>query len=152
MDRKDPWSVGAWMTDNPATVGPNALTRDAFFTMRHQGYRHLLVVDGDRLLGIVTDRDLRRPDLSQDADGWNDYYRLDSDYRVEDIMTRDPLTAHTHQRLEKALDTMIERKIGALPVLDKREQVIGILTTHDLMRAFAQALQNVGGRLREVKR
>lgn len=150
MERKDPWSVGAWMTENPATIKADTLARDAFFMMRKEGYRHLLVADGGKLLGVVTDRDLRRPDLTEDADGWNDYYRLDTDYRVEDIMTRDPLTVRTHQKLEKALGLIQNKKIGALPVVDKNEHVIGILTTHDLLGAFKTALDKVGDRLREV--
>lgn len=147
-ERKDPWSVGAWMSTNPATVSPDTTARAAFVKMRTENYRHLLVKDGETLIGIVTDRDLRRPDITAEADGWNDYYQLDSDYTVADVMTREPDTVRPRDKLEKALATMNEKKIGALPVLDKTGSPIGILTTHDLLGAFHEALKEAGEVLR----
>lgn len=147
-DRRDPWSVGAWMTPNPATIAPDTPVRAAFYTMRARGFRHLLVTDGERLQGIVTDRDLRRPDLTEDPDGWNDYYRLDEDFLVRDVMTAAPQTAKPRDRIERALTAMLEGKFGALPVVDKNDRLIGILTTADMMRAFHTALIEVGDRLR----
>lgn len=147
-ERRDPWSAGAWMTPNPAAIAPDAPVREAFFTMRRRGFRHLLVVDGERLVGIVTDRDLRRPDLSREPDGWNDYYRLDGDYTVRDVMSANPTVARPRDRIERSLAAMVEGKFGALPVVDKDERPIGILTTDDMLRAFHTALVEVGDRLR----
>ena len=112
--RNDPWSVGAWMSTNPASVKSDTLARDAFFTMRKQGYRHLLVVEGGRLLGVVTDRDLRRPDVEGEAGGWNDAYRLDEDYLVRDVMSAAPVTARPRDPLEAALKLLLAGKLGAL--------------------------------------
>ncbi len=140
-DRKDPWTAGAWMSSDPVTVKPDAEVSEAFFTLRSKGIRHLLVSDGERLLGIVTDRDLRRPDLSSDPDGWNDYYRLDAGYTVSDVMTPLPQTARPCDKLTKVLGSMVDRKIGALPIVDKTGKAIGILTTHDMLRALREVLK-----------
>lgn len=145
---KDPWSVGAWMTPNPSTVAPDTWVRNAFFTMRKDGFRHLPVVEDGDLVGIVTDRDLRRPDISDDAEGWNDFYNLDEDYEVRDVMTADPRTVRSIDSVEDVLPVFIQHKYGALPVLNKNGELIGILTAHDLLRAFAELMEREGTALR----
>jgi acetoin utilization protein AcuB len=147
-ERNDKWSVGEWMTANPKTVEPSTSVRTAFFRMRSEGVRHLPVVDDGKLVGMVTDRDLRRPDLSDEPDGWHDYYRLDESYEVRHVMTTKLSTARTADPLEKAVETLVERKFGALPVVDKNDRLIGILTSFDLLRAFGSALESAGSHLR----
>lgn len=149
-ERKDKWTVGQWMTPNPQAIKPRMSVRSAFFTMRHDGFRHLPVVEDGRLVGIVTDRDLRRPDMTDEPDGWHDFYQLDDEYEVRHVMTLDPVTVSPGDALEKVLDLVIERKFGALPVVDKTGQLIGILTSYDLHRAFREALAQAGESLREV--
>jgi len=147
-ERNDKWSVGEWMTANPETVEPSTSVRTAFFRMRSEGVRHLPVVDDGKLVGMVTDRDLRRPDLTDEPDGWHDYYRLDESYEVRHVMTTHLSTARTADPLEKAVETLVERKFGALPVVDKNDRLIGILTSFDLLRAFGSALETAGAHLR----
>lgn len=147
-ERKDSWSVGQWMTQNPHTVTSETPVKSAFYRMRHEGFRHLPVVDDGKLVGIVTDRDLRRPDLTPDPDGWNDYYRLDDQTEVRHVMTEKVDTLEPSDPLEKALSAFIDSKFGAMPVLDKNGDVLGILTSFDLMRAFQAALAETGGALR----
>ncbi len=149
QERKDKWSVGEWMTSNPEMVPPTMPVRDAFFQMRIEGYRHLLVVEDKQLLGIVTDRDLRRPDVTKDSDGWDDFYRLDENYQVSDIMTIDPKTLTSHDKLEKALDLFVGEKFGAIPIVNKNKEVIGILTRSDALSAFQSALKFSGDALRQ---
>ena len=148
QERKDKWTVGNWMSANPTIVAPDTPVTQAFYAMRSGGFRQLPVIENDRLVGIVTDRDLRRPDLTDEPDGWNDYYQLSDDTEVRHVMTEKVLTVSTSDRLEKALDLLVEKKIGALPVLDRNATVIGIITTFDIMRAFRTALKDVGGILR----
>lgn len=149
QERKDKWTVGAWMTDNPHTVEPSTSVYAAFYQMRVEGFRHLLVVQNDELWGIVSDRDLRRPDLSDEPDGWHDFYRLDGDYEVRDVMTTDVVSVKTSDSLEKALQLMTDNKFHALPVLNKNKKLMGIITDFDLMMAFRQALVEAGDSLRK---
>lgn len=148
QDRKDKWSVGQWMTSNPNQISPQTSVRTAFLKMRTEGYRHLPVVDGGKLVGMVTDRDLRRPDLTDEPEGWHDFYNLDDDYEVRHVMTTRVESMKPGDSLEKALDLLIERKFGAAPVVDKHDRMIGIITTFDLMKAFQSALGEVGEALR----
>ncbi len=147
-ERKDKWSVGAWMSSNPRIVTPETPVTQAFYDMRSDGFRQLPVVEDGRLVGIVSDRDLRRPDLTDEPDGWNDYYQLNEDTEVRHVMTENVVTLSPSDQLEKALDLLLDKKFGALPVLDRKNEVIGIITTFDLMGAFRAALDDVGGTLR----
>ena len=149
QERKDAWTVGAWMTENPQSIAPDTSVRTAFFKMRSEGYRHLPVVDKGKLVGMVTDRDLRRPDLSPEPDGWHDYYNLEEDYEVRHVMTTRVESMVPSDGLEKALRLLIDRKFGAAPVVDKNGDMIGIITTFDLMRAFQAVLGEVGEALRD---
>ncbi len=147
-ERKDKWTVGQWMTQNPKTVNPDTPVKSAFFRMRAEGFRHLPVLEDGKLVGMVTDRDLRRPDLTDEPDGWHDYYQLDEGYEVRHVMTTRVESMAPSDGLEKALQLLIDRKFGAAPVIDKNGAMIGILTTFDLMRAFHAALGEVGEALR----
>lgn len=149
QSRKDTWSVGAWMTANPQTITRETSVRTAFFKMRSEGFRHLPVVEDGKLVGMVTDRDLRRPDLSDEPDGWHDYYNLDEEYEVRHVMTTRVESMTPSDGLEKALQLLIDRKFGAAPVVDKTGAMIGIITTYDLMRAFQAAMSEVGEALRK---
>jgi acetoin utilization protein AcuB len=140
--------VGAWMTPNPRTIPSDVSVRSAFFAMRSQGIRHLIVVDNGHVEGIVTDRDLRRPDLTDEPDGWHDYYRLDEEYEVRHVMTTDVVSLTPGDSLEKATRIFTKKKFGAVPVVDRQGDLIGILSTHDLLRAFEGALEQAGSYLR----
>jgi len=148
MDSLDRWSVGEWMTREPITVSYECPVREAFYIMRSRRIRHLLVVEGDELIGIVTDRDLRRPDLPDEPYDWNDYYNPDENYEVGNVMNRQVFVARSSDPLEKAITLFIDNKIGALPVLDEGNRVVGILTQHDVLRAFDGVLAESGGILR----
>ena len=152
QDRKDNWTVGAWMTPNPISIAPSATVRAAFYKMRAEGFRHLPVVEDGQLVGMVTDRDLRRPDVSEDPDGWNEWYNLDEGYEVSHVMTGAPVTVAPGDDLEKALRLLSEHKYGALPVLDKHGALIGIFSTVDALRAFRDAMDVVGADLRRRTR
>lgn len=137
------WTVEEWMTPNPHTVTPDTPARTAFLRMRGEGVRHLPVVDDGRLVGIVTDRDLRRPDVSDEPDGWHEFYRPDDDYyEVRHVMTREVETVRAAAPLRAAVEVMTDRKFGALPVTDGDGALVGILTSHDLLEALACLLSD----------
>ncbi len=148
QERKDKWSVGQWMTPNPQQIAPETSVRAAFFKMRSEGYRHLPVVEDNKLVGMVTDRDLRRPDLTDEPEGWHDFYHLDDDYEVRHVMTSQVESMTTSDSLESALKLLIERKYGAAPVIDEHGSMIGIITTLDLLRAFRSVMAELGEALR----
>jgi acetoin utilization protein AcuB len=114
--------------------------RSAFAKMRIGHFRHLLVVKEGKLIGMVTDRDLRRPDLSDDAEGWMDFYDLDESVRVADIMSRDLEVVAADDPLSRAVDLFLEHHFGALPVIEADGRLAGVLTTHDVIRATHELL------------
>ncbi len=103
--------------------------RDAYRTMQREGIRHLPVLEGDAIVGVVTDRDLRLATSSL-ADA-----PLPSDRRVSEVMSRHPETADPGDPVEDAARTMRQRKIGCLPVVEGG-QLVGIVTGLDLLDAL----------------
>jgi len=109
--------------------------------MRERGIRHMPVIGDDgALTGIVSDRDLRRPDFVDPDTNLTRPFALDNSVTVAHAMTRDPSTVAPDAPLRVALDLFIERHFGALPVVTDGE-VVGILSTVDLLRAFRDHLE-----------
>jgi len=124
------------------TIAAGARVRDAAGLMREQGIRHLPVLDpGGRLVGIVTDRDLRQVifDPAIQARLGASTEALE-DLTVRDVMTWGVLTARPDSDLREAARVMHERKIGALPVVEGGA-VVGMLTERDLLRALREMLR-----------
>jgi acetoin utilization protein AcuB len=115
---------------SPAVViSADTTLQDAYRTMQDQRIRHLPVLEGEKLVGVVTDRDLR---LATSALTPSPFL---PDSRVSAVMTAAPLTADASDPVEDAARTMRERKIGCLPVMDGG-RLIGIVTGLDLLDAL----------------
>jgi len=113
-------------------------------TMLKERIRHLLVTEGARLLGIVTDRDIRLnlPSQATTLSMWEVNYLL-AQLTVEKVMTRSVIIIGPDQEAREAAQLMLEHKIGALPVLDG-EHLIGIITETDVLRAFVRSETHAG--------
>jgi len=115
---------------SPAVViSGDTLLQDAYRTMQERGIRHLPVLEAGKLVGVITDRDLR---LATSALALSPF---PPGSRVSEVMIREPLTADASDPVEDAARTMRERKIGCLPILDDG-RVIGIVTGLDLLDAL----------------
>jgi CBS domain-containing protein len=135
---EEPLTVGAVMSTDPLTIGPEASLRQASEVMRRGGMRHLPVVrDGGRLIGIITDRDLVHaalvPALANRM-SW-DARHLKAP-RVRDGMTWRVQTTRPDATLVEAGHVMLERHIGSLPVVEG-DRLVGILTEHDVLKALS---------------
>ena len=128
--------VSKYMTTKPITAAPDMSVKDAFLLMRSHRVRHLPVVEGNKLVGIISDRDLRRPKWADALDDWTNYYQITDDVHVKDVMTTNPEVAHTYDSIRKAVNILREHRYGALPVLDKTGGLVGILSAHDLLTAL----------------
>lgn len=137
-----PIAVVTWMKTPVVTVRAGARAGEAVALMRCRKIRHLPVVDGHgRLVGIVTDRDLRQvifdpAILDREADLGATLESL----TVAEIMTWGVVAVRPDTDLREAARLMHEQKIGALPVVDGG-RVVGILTESDVLRALEDVLR-----------
>jgi len=121
------------MTPDPVTIGPNHSIGAALARMRRGGFRRLLVVEKDKLVGIITDRDLR---LAMNSpfimrEGWYDSYLMEH-IEVRSCMTPDPITLDADDSLLSAVRLMRTHKIGGAPVMEDG-RLVGIITETDLL-------------------
>ena len=142
------------MTAKPMTIDPEAPVETAVAVMRERGLRHMPVVDSEeRLIGIVTDRDLRSAmfgsalaeHLPPEQEG-----RLRAlsatlnDVRVSHVMTWRAQTIPPQAPLAQAAAVMANARIGSLPVVEGT-RLVGIVTEHDVLKALAATLPCIKG-------
>jgi acetoin utilization protein AcuB len=139
-------NVSKFMTQKLITAAPDMSVKQAFLLMRASRVRHIPVVEGEELVGIISDRDLRRPRWAEQVDDWTAYYQIDENHMVADVMTRNPETVRASDDVLKAVKLFRERRYGALPVLNKDGELVGILSAQDLLGALEEVLSATGGR------
>jgi acetoin utilization protein AcuB len=129
-----------WMTTNVLTVDENTSLMRATRVMKENNIRRLPVISHGKLIGIVTDRDVKdaSPSKTTSLDIHELYYVL-SEMKVKDVMTPNPLVLSGNDSLEKAAVIMLESKISGLPVTDGAGHLSGLLSETDVLRAFIHA-------------
>ncbi len=130
-------TVNDLMTVIPNTVTPRSTLRQVIELMKTQACRQLPVLTGGKLVGIITDRDVRlvmnSPLILHGR--WQDEEILDT-ITAEDCMTPDPLTITPDTPAYQAANMLSIYKFGALPVVDE-EVLVGIITVTDFLNYFA---------------
>ena len=119
------------------TRGPRTTVPEARHVMRESRIRHLPVVEDDRLIGLVTDRDIRQnmPSPATSLSEWEIGYLLHR-LTLEHVMTKAVITVSPERSAYDAARLMLDCRIGALPVVDEG-RLVGIVTEADFVRAFA---------------
>ncbi len=132
--------VRDWMTKDPQVVPPSTPVMEAMNMLRGEGYRRLPVVKDGKLLGIVTDRDLKEatPSKATSLSVYELNYLL-SKLTLKDVMRTPVITIGPDEPIEQAALTMETHRVSGLPVIEKGA-VVGILTITDLLRAFVDFL------------
>ncbi len=146
-------TVADVMTSDPVTVVPDDSLRLARDRMAEGDFRRLPVVQSGRLVGIVTDRDLRRATNSPFVlrERWYDDLILDQ-VKVWGAMTANPITVKAHAPLVVAAQLMRDHKIGGLPVVTGEHprsvqqvqgagRLVGIITETDLLDYLIKLLK-----------
>ncbi len=128
--------VKNWYAKDVVTIAPGASTKEAFALMKSLGIRHLVVVQEGVVMGIVTDRDLRRPKSADVFKSWDELYRLSDQFQVEDVMASPVVMVDLNADITEAAKLMVEHRIGALPVTDAHHGLAGIITETDLLKAL----------------
>ena len=124
------------ITNKVVAIPPETSTKEAFGLMKSMGIRHLVVVKEGVVLGIVTDRDLRRPKVSDVFKSWDELSRLSDEFQVEDVMSNPVTTVDANADVREAARLLVDKRIGALPVTDAHHGLAGIITDIDLLRAL----------------
>jgi len=125
------------MSKNPIVIEESASLSDAINLLKEKKIRRLPVLKKDRLVGIISDRDLKEaaPSKVTSLDIWELHYLM-SKIKVKAVMTKNPITVTPDTTLERAAILMFDNKIGGLPVVNKEGILAGILTEQDVFKAL----------------
>lgn len=144
------------MTADPRVIAPDAPVTEAAKVMTEEGVGALPVVEGDRLIGLVTEGDLIMQDVKLEYPTYIDLLggfimyppataKFEHELRkavaasVADVMTEDPVTVQVDVSIEDVASLLAERDVSRLPVLEG-DRLVGIISKHDIVRAIAQGL------------
>ena len=121
------------MTRSPVCVTTRTRLKDAIETMFTIDVRHIPVLEDERLVGMLSERDLRPLwDMALDSavtDG-----RV-YDRRVTDLMSSNPLTVDSEADADEVIELLLEHRIGAVPVVDADGMLVGIVSYVDVLKA-----------------
>lgn len=120
------------MTRDLITLGPDSSVAEALRLCWDKEIRHVLIVENEELVGIVSDRDLTEASPAADDPNREETMR---NIPVKDVMSRDVVKAHPQDPTGYAAKEMYEKKLDALPVMDDQE-LLGIVTSTDVMQAL----------------
>lgn len=130
------------MTAKVVSIAPDASLPEAHNLMRDNNIRRLPVTDRGRLIGIISMTDVHEagPSDATSLSVWELNYIL-AKTQVREIMTRDPKTIKADAGMSEAARLMLEHKIGALPVVDNNNQIIGLISESDIFRMVAHGAE-----------
>ena len=128
------------MTTHVETLDPDLNVQDAARKMKEYDYGFLPVLEGGRVAGALTDRDITVRVIAEARDPVRT--------RVRDIMTRDVVTAREDDELETVYEIMKERQLRRLPVVDAQRRLVGMITLARIARD--QGEEAAGEILKEV--
>jgi CBS domain-containing protein len=114
------------MTANPTTVTPDTPAREAARIMKSEDTGIVPIVDGERLVGVITDRDLTLRILAEDRS---------PDTPIGELASKELVTVDPQQSLDEAARLMAEHQVRRLPVVEEDGRLVGILAQKDLAEA-----------------
>jgi acetoin utilization protein AcuB len=129
--------VENWMSKDVVTVDVNDSMQDATRLLKEHNIRGLPVMENGKLVGVVTDRDLKKASAS-DATTLeiHELLYMISRIKVKEIMTQDPITISVDSTIDEAAEVLLENKLSGAPVVDDKGQVVGIITQIDIFRVI----------------
>jgi len=132
------------MTAPAESLSQDASLLDAALTFRRTGFRHLPVVDVNRVAGIISAGDVQRlsPSLLGKVSE-EEYNGILENTKLKQVMTHDPLTVAPETQLREAAGILQNRKVGCLPVV-QNGNLIGIITAIDMLGALLLLLDRAG--------
>jgi acetoin utilization protein AcuB len=129
--------VKGWMTSDVITVDEETSMMKASQIMKENNIRRLPVMRKGKLVGMVTDRDIKEasPSKATTLDVHELYYLL-SELKLKDIMRKNLVTVGPEETVEKAAVKMLEHRISGLPVVNDKGKVVGVITQGDIFKVL----------------
>ena len=129
-----------WMATSVLTIDENTSVMRATRMMKENKVRRLPVLSHGKLVGMITDRDLKEasPAKTNSLDIHELHYLL-AEMKVKDVMTPKLVSLDYKETLEKAAIIMLQNKISGLPVMDEHDNLVGLLSETDVLRGFIHA-------------
>ena len=157
--------VKNWMSKEVITVDADDTMQNAIYTLQEQNIKMLPVMDDVKLVGIITDRDLKKASPSDATTlDMHELLFLISKIKVRDLMKEPVFTARPDDTVEEAAALLLEKKISGLPVIDENNRLVGIITRSDIFRVllslsglgkkgiqFAIRIKDMPGIIKEVR-
>jgi acetoin utilization protein AcuB len=127
--------VKNWMSKPAITIDANASMNDAIKLLKNHNIKMLPVMEKGKLVGIVTDRDLKRASAS-DATSLeiHELLYLISKIKIKEIMTKKPITVPEDYTVEETAEILLKHNISGVPVIDQYRDVVGTITQNDIFR------------------
>jgi len=122
--------VGEWMERELVTIDRKTTIQGAISLMKKHSIRHLPVIEEGRLVGLVTEGDMRQVFVAS----------LIEELSIDDVMIKDPITVKVDTEIDDAARVIYYNKIGGLPVVDEGQGLLGIITVADIMAAFIELM------------
>jgi acetoin utilization protein AcuB len=129
--------VKNWMSKEIVTVDADDSMQNAIYILQEQNIKILPVMDDGNLVGIITDRDLKKASPSDATTlDMHELLFLISKIKVRDLMKKPVYSARPDDTVEEAAALLLEKKISGLPVLDENNRLVGIITRSDIFRVL----------------
>lgn len=127
--------VKNWMSKKVITIDENDSMQDAINLIKQHKINMLPVMKKDKLVGVVTDRDLKKASASDATTlDVHELLYLVSKIKVKDIMSKKPLTVPVDFTIEETACILLDNNISGAPVVDHENQLIGIITQADIFK------------------
>jgi acetoin utilization protein AcuB len=157
--------VKNWMSKEVITVDADDSMQNAIYMLKEQNIKILPVMDDGTLVGIITDRDLKKASPSDATTlDMHELLFLISKIKVRDLMKKPVYIAKPDDTVEEAAALLLEKKISGLPVVDENNRLVGIITRSDIFRVlislsglgkkgiqFAIRIKDMPGIIKEVR-
>ncbi|MDR3608579.1 MAG: CBS domain-containing protein [Oligoflexia bacterium] len=122
--------IEKYMTPMPHTVGPGISLKTAIQMMRDHHIRHLPVLNAGKLIGVITDRDIKLASA----------FQVNEDVLVDDVMTPEPYSTAPQTPIDQVVFEMAEHKYGCAVIQQENGKVVGIFTANDGLRVLGEIL------------
>lgn len=156
--------VKDWMSKPAVTVDADASVAKAVKLLKRREINMLPVMAGNRLAGVIANADIQKASAAGiDPFRQDEFFELLSQVSVRSVMTRNPITVSPEHTVEETAEILLVNRISGLPVVDGRDEVIGVITRSDILQLiiilagkgkggiqFALELENQPDRIKDI--